>query len=208
MNHVDHIPVGDVAGLGALERAAVLIEEEPQLDQKRRSGRDVERRRFGPPGGARRDRARCRRGDDAEPVQRLVQRTADQVSVQHVAVLREHGSVLEGDRHAVGQPYPLHTHHLGVRLQPERVDLLRARRREPRCQDPRAGHLSPPLHLVAERQEHAGSAVHRSTGDERALPAVAIDESGVGQLLQRLAHRHPADPEPGAQLRLARQRVT
>ena len=121
---------------------------------------------------------------------------------------RQHGGILEGDRHAVSQADPLHTHDFRVRLQPERVDLLRARRRDPRRDHPRAGDLAPPLHLVAERQEHPGPTVHRPAGDERALAPMPIDEPGVRQLLQRLAHGHPADAEAGAQLRLARQRAT
>ena len=155
----------------------------------------------------RRHRARCRCGDDAELLQRLVQRSGGQVGAQNVAIVGEHGGIFEGDRHAVGQADALHAHDLGIRLQPERVDLLRARRCQTRGHDPRAGDLPTPGHLVAERQEHAGATVHRAAGDERALAAVTIDEPGVGQLLQGLADGHPADGEPGAELRLGGQGV-
>ena len=56
-------------------------------------------------------------------------------------------------------------------------------------------------------EEHAWSAVQRARGDERAPPPLALDQPGVRQLLDRLAHRHPADPEAVAELGLGEQGV-
>ena len=209
MNHVDDVAVGDVAGLGALERAAVLIEEEPQLDQQRRSGRDVERRRFGPPGGARRDRARCRRGDDAErgPAPRAANRRPGQRPAR-----RGTRASTAASSKAIGTPS-------ASRTRSTRTTSASASNPSASISSGRAG-VSPAARTreLATFPRHSISSLNdRNTPARRCigrlatnvpLPAVAIDEPGVGQLLQRLAHRHPADPEPGAQLRLARQRVT
>ena len=52
-----------------------------------------------------------------------------------------------------------------------------------------------------------GPAVHRPRRDERPPAALAVDETGDGQLLHGLADGHPADVEAGAQLGLGRQGV-
>ena len=42
MDDVDDVAVGDVARLGALERAAVLVEQQAQLDEQRGAWSDPE----------------------------------------------------------------------------------------------------------------------------------------------------------------------
>ena len=137
-----------------------------------------------------------------------MQRSAFEVGVEDGAVLGDDRRILEGDRYAVGEADALDTDDLRAGLQPQFGDLLGACWTEPRGDESGAGHHPAPRHLLAERQEHAGPAVHRAAGDERAPPPLAIDEPGVGQLLDGLADRHPADVEAVAQLGLGRQRVT
>jgi hypothetical protein len=136
-----------------------------------------------------------------------VQRAALEVGIEHGAVLGDNGGILEGDRHAVGEPNPLHPHDICVRVETEIGDLLGPRRVQSRRDEAGRRLHSTPGHLLGERQEHSGPAVHRPHGHERPAAALTVDEAGGGKLLHGLAHRHPADVEPGAQLGLGRQGV-
>ena len=127
------------------------------------------------PGGHRPGR---RRRHHAEPAELVVQRAVLEVGVEHGAVLDHHGGVLEGDRHAVGEAHPLDADDLGAVRQAEVVDLLGPGRVDARRHEPRRRRHAAPRHLLGERQEHAGPAVHRPRGDERPLAALTVDEAG------------------------------
>ena len=135
----------------------------------------------------------------SEPCSRSASRTARELAAD--------GGVLEGDRDAVGEPHPLDAHHLGTVGEGEGVALLRTRRVDAGRHEARRGLHAAAAHLLGERQEHAGAAVHRPRRHERPLAPFALDEAGDGELLQRLAHGHPADVEAGAQLGLGRQPI-
>ena len=116
MHDVDDVAVGDVAGLGALERAALLIEQQAQLDEQRGVRRQVEQPHLG------RRASRAVTVPDADVattpsrLQRGVQRTrASRSASSTAACSATHGGILEGDRHAVGQADPLHAHDVRIR---------------------------------------------------------------------------------------------
>ena len=117
VDDVDDVAIGDVARLGALERAAVLVEQQAQLDEQRRGRGDTEQSPLGPIDQPRRHRARRRRGDDAEPAELVVQRSVGEVGIEHGSVLDHHSRILQGDRHAVGKPHPLDAHDVGARCE-------------------------------------------------------------------------------------------
>ena len=208
MHDVDDVAVGDVAGLGALERAALLIEQEAQLDEQRCSSRDVERRRFGPPGS----RAVTVPDADVATTPSCSSAAWSEPVVKSASSTAPYSRSTAASSKAIGTPSARRirsTRTTSASASNPSASISSGRAgRDPRRDHARAGDLAPPLHLVAERQEHPGPTVHRPAGDERALAPMPIDEPGVRQLLQRLAHGHPADAEAGAQLRLARQRVT
>ena len=86
-------------------------------------------------------------------------------------------------------------------------NVPRAGRRDARRHEARTGDEAAPRHLLGERQEHTRSSMQRAGCDERATAALPIDQTGVGQHLERLAHRHPTDAEALAELGLGREHV-
>ena len=136
-----------------------------------------------------------------------MQRVDLEVAVEHGSVIGQHRGVLKGDRHAVGETHPLDAHDVGTVRQAQVGDLFRAGRVDAGRHEPRRRRHAAPRHLLGERQENAGAAVHRTGRDERAPTPLAIDQAGDRELLDRLPNRHPADLEAGAQLGLRRQGI-
>ena len=207
VDHVDDVAVGDIPGLGALEHPATLVEEDPQLDQERRLGRQVEQLGLARPGQPGRDRPRGPGGHHPPPLELAVQRAFAEVLVQHAAQLGDQRRLLQRHRDAVGQPDPDHADDLAVGGEPEVEGLAAVRVVHAGAQQP-AGRLHPPpVHLLGERQEHPRPPVDRAVGHEGALAPPALHQPVVGQLLKGLAHGHPADREPLAQLGLTGQGI-
>ncbi len=157
------------------------------------------------PGG---DRSGRRRRHHPETSEFVVQRVDLEVAVEHSTVIDQHGGVLEGDRHAVGEADSLDAHDLGTVVKTKVGELLGTCSIDAGRDEPRRRLHAASRHLLGERQEYARPAVHRPRRDERPPAALAVDEAGDGQLLNCLADGHPADVEAGAQLGLRRQRVT
>ena len=126
---------------------------------------------------------------------------------QDLGVGGRKGGILQREGHPVREADPHHAHDVLAGIQREVALLLGPGAVQATRQQAGAGVEAASLHLLGEGQEHPGAAVHRPAGDERALASATVDQAGVAQLLQRLASRHAADPEGGAQAGLARQRV-
>ena len=184
VDDVDDVAVADVARLGPLERAAVLVVEQTGLDEQGRRRRGLQQR------ASRRlanrpatlpvadeattpssSRARCsdppRRSDASTAAWSTSSAASSKAmgtpSARRMRWMRTTSAVDSSTRSATSSGRAGET---------------------PAATSPRSGRQAAAGHLLGERQEHAWPAVQRPGGHERAPSPLAIDEPGLGESLQ------------------------